>query len=226
MECHGPASESGVRIDAVGTLDPGAPTKEIAEALCPRLAEVADCVSIVHGNAKELHGTIDVVLDLGTTRSLKPVVVVGGTLPKDQFGACVTDALEVTGGTFPHAVQLTLAIVARDVPRAAPTKSDDALGRLALEVIKRLIRAHFPRFRSCYEDRLASTPELAGEVGVRFIIDETGAVSSADIEEAATTIADPTLRACVRDGYRKIRFPRPKGGKVMVAYPISFENRE
>lgn len=134
----------------------------------------------------------------------------------------MVDALEVTRGDFGRTIRFTLNVVARDTRSAPAAKDSEGVGTLPPKVIKELIRAHFPRFRSCYEQRLASIPDLSGTVSVRYIIDENGAVSSAEIDEAGTTIHDAEMRACVRDAYRRIRYPPPVGGKVMVTYPITF----
>ncbi|GAC1394015.1 MAG: hypothetical protein NVSMB47_02370 [Polyangiales bacterium] len=100
----------------------------------------------------------------------------------------------------------------------------DIQGRLPPEVVKRIIRANFPRFRACYEQGLKKDPGLKGTVGVRFIIDTTGAVESAS--GAGGSLAAGAVSGCVLGVYRTLSFPEPEGGKVMVTYPIDFENDE
>ncbi|MBI2395118.1 MAG: AgmX/PglI C-terminal domain-containing protein [Deltaproteobacteria bacterium] len=100
----------------------------------------------------------------------------------------------------------------------------DIQGRLPPEVIKRIIRANFPRFRACYEQGLKKDPGLKGTVAVRFIIDTTGAVESANL--SGGSMSDSQVSSCVLGVYRTLSFPEPEGGKVMVTYPIDFQNEE
>mgnify|MGYP006314362019 FL=1 len=52
-------------------------------------------------------------------------------------------------------------------------------GRLPPEVIQRIVRQNFGRFRLCYENGLRNNPTLSGRVSVKFVIDRSGAVSTA-----------------------------------------------
>ena len=52
-------------------------------------------------------------------------------------------------------------------------------GRLPPEVIQRIVRQNFGRFKLCYEDGLRKNPSLQGRVAVKFVIDRSGAVSTA-----------------------------------------------
>jgi len=218
--CPPIAPDSKVQLAIVGDIPDPSMTSAIAAALCPRLDELAYCISIAHGSAPEERGTIDVFLGL-TSGGLKRVVVTGGSLG-DRYRDCVVDALEVTHGVFPHAISFTINVVAGPVPPPPPTTSAPTpLGRLPPSLIKQRIRDHFPRFRACYERGLDVDPTCTGTVAVRFIIEPTGAVRRAEISEGST-LADPNVRACVLASYRRLAFPRPVGGAVMVTYPIAF----
>src|SRR5512134_4145600 len=52
-------------------------------------------------------------------------------------------------------------------------------GRLPPEVIQRIVRQNFGRFRLCYENGLRSNPDLKGRVAVRFLIGGDGLVGTA-----------------------------------------------
>lgn len=95
-------------------------------------------------------------------------------------------------------------------------------GKLPAETIKRIIRANFPRFRQCYEAGLKKDPGLRGTVIARFIIDTTGATESASY--SGGTLPDASVQSCVVGVYRTLSFPEPESGKVMVSYPIDFQN--
>lgn len=88
------------------------------------------------------------------------------------------------------------------------------------EVVQRVVRQNFGRFRLCYENGLRSKPTMAGRVDVRFKITSTGTVESA---KATGTDLSPTVVSCVEKAFTGLRFPEPEGGKlVTVVYPITF----
>jgi len=93
-------------------------------------------------------------------------------------------------------------------------------GRLPPEVIQRIVRQNFGRFRLCYEAALRKKPKLAGDVVLRFVIARDGNVSSAN--DHASTIADPYMVACVLRSFGSLSFPQPEGGIVTVTYTIKF----
>jgi hypothetical protein len=110
-----------------------------------------------------------------------------------------------------------------ELPRKLALKRDVLSatgGRLPLEVIRRIVRQQYQRFRLCHE---AANPELAGEVTVEFVIDAKGEVPRA---VAGGEIADPKLRACIVSAFRGLRFPEPEGGPVHVRYPIVFARKK
>ena len=104
---------------------------------------------------------------------------------------------------------------------AAPRMREGAVtvnGRLPPEVVRRIVRQNFGRFRLCYEGGLRKNPKLAGTVTTRFTIDTSGAV--ANPADAGSTLADKTVVACVVRGFGALSFPQPEGGTVVVSYPI------
>jgi hypothetical protein len=94
-------------------------------------------------------------------------------------------------------------------------------GRLPPEVIQRIVRQNFGRFRLCYENGLRTNAKLEGNVVIRFEIDPTGAVSTTSVTKA-TTLSDKGVAACVERAFHGLSFPQPEGGKVVVVYPLQF----
>ncbi|HYP89086.1 MAG TPA: AgmX/PglI C-terminal domain-containing protein, partial [Polyangiaceae bacterium] len=94
-------------------------------------------------------------------------------------------------------------------------------GRLPPEVIARIVRQNFGRFRLCYEQGLARNPNLQGQVNVRFTVNREGAVSS--VGDGGSRLPDPAVLSCVMSTFNGLAFPAPEGGIVTVTYPISFE---
>jgi hypothetical protein len=83
-------------------------------------------------------------------------------------------------------------------------------GRLPSEVIQRIVRQNFGRFRVCYERALATDPNIEGRLVVKFTIGNSG-----DVEEPVrllTPFADRTLNECIKGAFLNLSFPAPEGG--------------
>jgi len=93
-------------------------------------------------------------------------------------------------------------------------------GRLPPEVIQRIVRQNFGRFRLCYENGLRTSPSLQGRVAVRFVIGRDGSVTRA--EDGGSDLPDPRVVRCVTSAFTALSFPQPEGGVVTVVYPILF----
>ena len=97
-------------------------------------------------------------------------------------------------------------------------------GSLPPDVIKRIVRQNFGRMRMCYENGLKSNPALAGNVVVKFVIDRSGAVSTATA--GSSTLGDAAVVACIVRTFSALSFPEPENGIVTVSYPITFNPGE
>ncbi|WP_394831858.1 AgmX/PglI C-terminal domain-containing protein [Pendulispora rubella] len=93
-------------------------------------------------------------------------------------------------------------------------------GRLPPEVIQRIVRQNFGRFRLCYENGMRTNPNLSGRVSVKFVIDRQGAVATAS--DGGSELPDQGVVQCVVRGFGNLSFPQPEGGIVTVVYPIIF----
>jgi hypothetical protein len=107
-------------------------------------------------------------------------------------------------------------------PRAPRIREDvvEIKGHLPPEVIQRIVRQNFGRFRLCYENGLRNNPDLQGRVTVKFIIDRSGAVSAT--QDGGSDLPDQQAVQCVVRAFHNLSFPQPEGGMVTVVYPIMF----
>ncbi len=135
--------------------------------------------------------------------------------------AWVRDVAAVPGGgtlmlTFPPAAALPRSA-------AAPTLRQGALhveGRLPPEVIQRIVRQNYGRFRLCYENALRRNAGIGGRVTAHFVIDRSGAV--ANVVDRSSDLGDAEAVACVIRNFGNLSFPQPEGGVVTVDYAILF----
>ncbi len=91
-------------------------------------------------------------------------------------------------------------------------------GRLPPEVISRIVRQNFGRFRLCYENGLRTNPNLQGRISTKFVIGRDGAVASA--ADGGSDLPDQGVTACVIRSFNDLSFPQPAGGIVTVVYPL------
>lgn len=94
-------------------------------------------------------------------------------------------------------------------------------GRLPPEVIQRIVRANFGRFRFCYEKGLVNQPTLRGRISVKFLIERDGSVAKP--ANGGSDLPDQAVVTCVVQGFASLVFPKPEGGVVSVVYPLTFE---
>ena len=94
-------------------------------------------------------------------------------------------------------------------------------GRLPPEVIQRIVRQNFGRFRLCYENGLRNNPNLQGRV--------VGALRHRPRRRGLQRRQRRLGHAGQRRGLRAssarfygLSFPQPEGGIVTVIYPIMF----
>jgi hypothetical protein len=106
-------------------------------------------------------------------------------------------------------------------PRLRPDGVTHVSGRLPPEVIQRIVRQNYGRFRFCYEQGLTRNPNLEGRVATRFVIGRDGAVSNA--QNGGSDLPDATVVACIVQSFYGLSFPAPEGGIVTVTYPISLQ---
>jgi hypothetical protein len=90
-------------------------------------------------------------------------------------------------------------------------------GHIPADVIQRIVRQNFGRFRQCYEIGLRSNPNLEGRVTARFVIGRDGAVSNVS---SGGDLPDAQVKSCVASAFYGLSFPAPDGGIIAVTYPI------
>ena len=89
------------------------------------------------------------------------------------------------------------------------------------EVIQRIVRQNYGRFRLCYENGLRNNPNLQGRVSTRFVIDAQGSVRN--VANGGSDLPDSGVVECVVKAYQSLSFPQPDSGQaVTVVYPIMF----
>jgi hypothetical protein len=96
-------------------------------------------------------------------------------------------------------------------------------GRLAPEVIRRLLEERLPAVVACYENGLLRLLHLEGRVSVRFVIGADGAPSN--VGNGGSDLPDGDVVACTVRTLWGSSFPRPDRGIVTVTAPFLMRPR-
>ena len=172
------------------------------------------------GNSKS-DLSIDVTADGKVT---KTEWATGGSPFPAAFAACVERT--VRGVTFAAGAerQLRYHFYAsyRANPRGLIREGEVKVGgMLPPEVVRRIVRQHFPRMRACYERALKTNDALAGTLVTTFVVNAKGATTA--VKTRPGDITDPPMLACIQAIFESLAFPEPeKNGTVAVTYPMMF----
>jgi hypothetical protein len=142
-------------------------------------------------------------------------IAVGSVGTCQTLGGC-------TGGHdgFGRDSALGLSTHQATAPSVRSSGGPDVSGVLPAELVQRVVRQNFGRFRNCYEQGLRRNPSLSGRVTARFVIDRAGAVTLA--QNGGSDLPDSAVVSCVLSAFYGLSFPAPDNGTVRVSYPILF----
>ncbi len=104
----------------------------------------------------------------------------------------------------------------------APKRKMRVRGTLSREAIAKVVRKHLKQIQYCYERNLLLNPKLSGKLQMEWTISTSGSVSV--VKTKQNTMATPAVAMCVSANIKKWKFPKPKGGIVVVTYPFIFNS--
>jgi hypothetical protein len=85
----------------------------------------------------------------------------------------------------------------------------DASKGIPIDVIRRIVRQNYGRYRACYENGLKRDSELQGKVGVGFVIERDGGTSN--LRDGGSTLPDVAVIRCIMNAVGGLAFPKPQG---------------
>ncbi len=143
----------------------------------------------------------------------------GEQIGMGRIGTCGTNCGTGPGDSgFGRSVGGTRGGHHTKVPSIRPNGQTIVSGHIPAEVIQRIVRQNYGRFRQCYEMGLRTNPNLTGRVSARFVIGRDGAVTNAS--NGGGDLPDSAVTSCVISAFYGLSFPAPDGGIVTVTYPI------
>jgi hypothetical protein len=116
-------------------------------------------------------------------------------------------------------------LLAEEAETKKPPKGgyQEKLGTIDAAAVNSLVNARFEQVRACYERRLKMNPLLQGDVDLNISIASTGKVTG--IAVTADTVRDGEMLECVRRTIRGWTFPKPVGGRAVVAKNFKFKKK-
>ncbi|MFO0676091.1 MAG: AgmX/PglI C-terminal domain-containing protein [Polyangiaceae bacterium] len=90
------------------------------------------------------------------------------------------------------------------------------------DILRRIVRQSFGRFRACYESLLLRTPGARGTARLRFELDARGLVPSATSEPGPDALRDPDFEGCLVKAHLLLTFPSPRQTTTVV-HALGFE---
>ncbi|MEW6056973.1 MAG: AgmX/PglI C-terminal domain-containing protein [Bdellovibrionota bacterium] len=87
-------------------------------------------------------------------------------------------------------------------------------GAIDADAIARELAKYADQIKYCYEKEInAERPDLAGRVGIRFVIGASGSVTSAGV--SSTSLKHAPTEGCVIEVIKRIQFPQVRGGGIV-----------
>ena len=112
------------------------------------------------------------------------------------------------------------------VNQAVVAPPEPLSGKLTQADIGRILESNGDVFGECYTlGAGGKTKDFKGIVTVKATIGPSGVVNQVDVTRS--TAKNPKVDACVREAFKKIKFPHPRDGATsVITFPISFNGVE
>jgi hypothetical protein len=98
------------------------------------------------------------------------------------------------------------------------------MGKLNTKEVNDFINARFGQVKACYERRLKTNSFLEGKVDLNINISTSGKVTAVTVNK--DTVRDAEMLSCVKRAIRQWHFPKPTGGRVIIAKTFNFKKKE
>ncbi len=95
-------------------------------------------------------------------------------------------------------------------------------GSLSKEDISRVVNSNIHAVQACYEKALLRNPGLSGRIVFDWTVKKDGRVSGVRVR--SSTLGNSDVSSCISTKIKKWKFPRPKGGEVIITYPFLFRS--
>jgi hypothetical protein len=95
-------------------------------------------------------------------------------------------------------------------------------GSISQSALEATMRRYLERFQYCYEKALLSDGAVSGNALLSWTINELGQPSNVSV--VRSQLNNEGLHGCLGKEIKRISFPKPEGGAVIVKYPFNFSS--
>ena len=96
-------------------------------------------------------------------------------------------------------------------------------GKIDAKQVNSFINARFSQVKACYERRLKVNSFLEGKLDLNIGILASGKVNAISVNR--DTVRDTQMLACVKNTILGWQFPKPEGGRVVIAKTFNFKKK-
>jgi outer membrane biosynthesis protein TonB len=97
-------------------------------------------------------------------------------------------------------------------------------GTIDTKAVNSYIKTNFSQVKACYERRLKTNSLLEGKLDLNIVISTSGKVAAVTVN--SDSVRDAEMLACVKTTIRAWEFPKPEGGKVIIAKTFNFKKKD
>ena len=97
------------------------------------------------------------------------------------------------------------------------------MGTIDSKAVNSYINSHFSQVKACYERRLKVNSFLEGKLDLNIAISPSGKVAAVTVN--SDSVRDAEMLSCVRTTIRSWEFPKPQGGRVVIAKTFNFKKK-
>ena len=95
-------------------------------------------------------------------------------------------------------------------------------GTLSRSQVWEVIQGSMGKIQRCYEKELNKNPSLGGKLTFEWTVKTNGRVGA--VKEKGNSLGSSKVSKCVSGVIKKMKFPRPKGGEVIIKFPFIFKS--
>lgn len=101
---------------------------------------------------------------------------------------------------------------------------DAATGTIDTKAVNSYINQNFSQVKACYERRLKVNSFLEGKLDLNIVVSTSGKVAAVTVN--SDSVRDAEMLSCVKTTIRAWEFPKPEGGRVVIAKTFNFKKKD
>lgn len=227
------AGPEGADDTRAGSSDEGAPPKGslprsvILRVVTENTSELVACYEAELRRDPTLAGQVNVRFRIANSGDVDSVSVSRSTLDNPIVESCIV--ANIARWRFPEPEGDGIVVVNYPTNFSRGGEGKDAKAKKGAPVldaatISNIVKANEPQLQKCYQETLEKHPSLAGDVAVKFTIENSGAVTDAVV--MSSTLQSSEVESCITYTMLTWRFPPSADGDVVATKTFAFRIKQ